>query len=180
MTSAPRTAARPTVRRLTKRTKQTLDILHYVTSVGWAGIGLCQLTLNVVALTSGDALLRHAAHEITHTFDRALLIALGNGSLITGVLLGLKTKWGLVRYWWVFVKLLLTLGVLIFGGVWMGAWIGEAIVRSAPPVESADAGYIVVRNRLMSGSISNVVVLLCVTVISVVKPWGRTPFGRRR
>ncbi|MGH3568672.1 MAG: hypothetical protein ACRDRH_22130 [Pseudonocardia sp.] len=35
--------------------------------------------------------------HITHVFDRYVLIALALlGSLITGVLLGMKTKWGLV------------------------------------------------------------------------------------
>jgi hypothetical protein len=29
------------------------------------------------------------------------------GILVTGLILGLGTRWGLVRYWWVFIKLLL-------------------------------------------------------------------------
>ena len=31
------------------------------------------------------------------------------GVLATGLLLGLGTRWGLVRYWWVLVKLILSL-----------------------------------------------------------------------
>src|SRR3989442_1175430 len=110
------------MRRLTKRGKQTLDFLHYLTSVGWLGVGISQLALNVIGLTTTDPSLRHSIHEIAHLFDRWLLIALGLGSLTTGALLGLKTKWGLITYWWVLTKLLLTLAVLIYTPILLGSW----------------------------------------------------------
>ena len=52
--------------RLSRRGRQTLLVLHYVTSVGWLGGGFAQLTLNLTALATGDTALRHAAHEIAH------------------------------------------------------------------------------------------------------------------
>lgn len=165
------------MRRISKRGKHVLDVLHYWTSLGWLGVGFCQLTLNVIALVTDDPVLRHAAHEITHLFDRVLLIALALGSLTTGVLLGLKTKWGLVRYVWVFVKLALSLALLVFTPVWMGGWIGEAVDLSANPAALADPAYLAVRTELFTGSVSIVTTLLLITVLSVVKPWGRTRRG---
>ncbi|MGH8932807.1 MAG: hypothetical protein ACRDZO_19845 [Egibacteraceae bacterium] len=162
------------MKRANKRAKRTLDFFHYVTSVGWLGVGFCQLTLNVIALTSGEPPLTHAAHAITHIFDRALLIALGTGSLVSGALLGMKTKWGLVRYWWVLAKLVLTVVALVFGGVWMGGWIGEAVTRSSMPAGLSDPAYLALRDQLMAGSISTVLTLVLMTFLSVFKPWGRT------
>jgi hypothetical protein len=160
-------------RRIGRRAKQALDVLHYWTSLGWLGVGLSQLTLNVLALGTDDPGLRHAAHEIGHTFDRTVLIVLAFGSLITGVLLGLRTKWGLVRYRWVAVKLVLTVAMLVFTPVWMGGWIGEAVALTRDPGAVADPAYVAVRDELMTGSVSLVLTLLGITVISVVRPWGR-------
>jgi hypothetical protein len=165
-------------RRIGRRAKQALDVLHYWTSLGWLGVGLSQLTLNVLALTTDDPALRHAAHEIGHTFDRTVLIVLALGSLSTGVWLGLRTKWGLVRYRWVVVKLALTVAMLVFTPVWMGGWIGEAVALTRDPGATADPAYLAVRDELMSGSVSLVLTLLGITVISVVRPWGR--IGRPR
>ncbi|WP_232665016.1 hypothetical protein [Pseudonocardia sp. TRM90224] len=167
------------VRRIGRRGKHVLDVLHYTTSLGWLGVGCCQLTLNVVALVTGDPALRHAAHEITHMFDRYLLIALAVGSITSGVLLGMKTKWGLVRYWWVLVKLVLCVAMLIFTPIWMGGWIGDAVALTADPSALADPEYLVVRRSLFTGSVSIVTTLLLITVISVVRPWGRVRPNRR-
>ncbi|MEJ3658838.1 hypothetical protein WEH80_38370 [Actinomycetes bacterium KLBMP 9759] len=166
-------------RHIGRRGKYVLDVLHYTTSLGWLGVGSCQLTLNVVALVTGDPVLRHAAHEITHTFDRYLLIALAVGSITSGVLLGTTTKWGLVRYWWVLVKLVLCVAMLIFTPIWMGGWIGDAVTLTADPAALADPDYLVVRRSLFTGSVGIVTTLLLITVISVVRPWGRVRPNRR-
>lgn len=155
------------MKRVTKRGKQILDILHYTTSVGWLGVGFTQLALNLFALLVPE--LRVPAHEIAHLLDRWVLILLSLGSLTTGLLLGLKTKWGLVRYRWVAVKLLLTLALLVFAPIWMGGWVIEA-VRLA---KLLDPAYSAVRDELLTGSVSTVITLALILVISVVKPWGR-------
>jgi hypothetical protein len=160
-------------RRIGRRAKQTLDVLHYWTSLGWLGVGLSQLTLNVLALATDDPALRHAAHEIGHTFDRTVLIVLALGSFTTGMLLGLRTKWGLLRYRWVVVKLALTLAMLVFTPIWMGGWIGEAVELTRDPAAPSDPAYLAVRDELMAGSVSLVITLLGITVVSVVRPWGR-------
>jgi hypothetical protein len=160
-------------RLLGRRGKQTLDVLHYSTSVGWLGVGLSQLTLNLLALGTDDPALRHAAHQIAHAFDRYLLIALALGSFVSGILLASRTKWGLVRYWWVAVKLALTVAMLVFTPIWMGGWIGTAVELSGDPAATADPAYRAVRDQLTVGSVSLVLTLLCITVVSVVRPWGR-------
>lgn len=82
-------------------------------------------------------------------------------------------------YWWVTVKLGLSVALLIFTPVWMGGWIGEALARSIPPTATEDPDYLAVRDDLLAGSVSIVSTLLLITVISVVKPWNRTWWARR-
>jgi len=52
-------------------------------------------------------------------------------------------------------------------------WVGIKLVLKDPT-------YRQVRDELLGGSISIVTTLLLITVISVVKPWNRTWWGRRR
>ncbi|MFC4591742.1 M48 family metalloprotease [Sphaerisporangium corydalis] len=155
--------------RLSRRGRQTLLVLHYVSSVGWLGVGLCQLTLNVVALTTGDPALRHAAHEFAHILDRSVLTFLAVGAAVTGILLAVRGKWGLFKHRWIVVKLVVNVALIIATPIWVGSWIGQAIKATAG--ETPATGY--PRGELMGSSVVIVSTLLIVTVISVVKPWGR-------
>jgi hypothetical protein len=78
------------------------------------------------------------------------LLATGLICLLTGVLLGLGSKYGLLRYWWVAVKLALNL--VLTGLVLVSlAPVGDLIF---PPIVSPTA-------------------LLVAMVLAVFKPWGR-------
>jgi hypothetical protein len=159
-----------------RRSRMLLQITHDVSSIGWLGVGLAQLTLNLIALATGTPALRHDAHEITHLFDRWLLSPLALLAVGSGALLATRTRWGLLRYWWIVVKLTLSAALLVFMPVWMGAWAARAAAQTAGPVAS---GYLTTRVDLLAGSVTVVSTLLFVVVVSVVKPWGRTPRGRR-
>lgn len=76
------------------------------------------------------------------------------GTIVTGVLLSLGTKWGLLQRYWVATKLVLTVGV-----------IGTA-------VQLGDRVSLVV-----SLAVVHVLMLAVATVISVYKPWGTTWWG---
>jgi uncharacterized membrane protein len=167
--------------RLGRRGRQTLLVLHYVTALGWLGGGASQLTLNLVALSTGDPALRHAAYEIAHVFDISLLTVLSLGSAVTGILLAVRGPWGLVRHWWVAVKLAVTVALIVLVPAVVGGWIRAAVRETeAGP---GGPGYPTVGGELLSSSVVIVTVLVLVTVISVVKPWGRirkVHSGRRR
>jgi len=159
------------MRRWSRRSRHLLLVLHYVTSVGWLGVGFCQLTLNLVALTTGEALLRHHSHEIAHVLDRWLLTPLALGGAVTGILLAVRSTWGLLRYWWVVVKLALTVALLIFTPVWLGGWVNEAIAATA--AGAPGPAYSGVRADLLAGSVSVLTTLVVIVSVSVVTPWGR-------
>jgi hypothetical protein len=78
---------------------------------------------------------------------------------VSGVALGLGTKWGVFRYPWVIAKLLLILSVMLVGGV----VIGPAL--SAMLHGSADASA-----RLVAAASYDVVALGLATGLSVFKP----------
>lgn len=91
--------------------------------------------------------------------------------LATGLLLGLATKWGLVRYWWVLVKLVITLvlTVLIVVALWPA--MPDAVLHGqqleagvTPTADVAD---------LVFPPIVSLTALSVATVLSVYKPWRR-------
>jgi hypothetical protein len=99
------------------------------------------------------------------------------GVLATGLVLGLGTKWGLVRYWWVLVKLILSLvmTVLVFVALVLGV---NGIVVLAATGASADAmraslGPFVM--GLMFPPVVSFLMLGAAVTLSIFKPWRRTP-----
>lgn len=84
---------------LRPRTRKLWLTLHVGFSVGWLGAAMAMLVLAIVGARTSDLDLRHYAYEIMHVFDLAIVIPLVLLSLITGLVVSLGTKWGLVRHW---------------------------------------------------------------------------------
>jgi hypothetical protein len=95
-----------------------------------------------------------------------LSIPTGLAAAGTGVLLGLSTKFGLVRYWWVVTKMGIAAAVVVTDAVLVARVAHTAVVTGHAPVP------------LYGSTIAHVVVLAVATVLSFFKPWGRTPWAR--
>jgi hypothetical protein len=99
------------------------------------------------------------------------ILVSGLTSLVTGVVLGLGTHHGLVRHWWVLVKLglnivLTSLVVVLLGpGMDDAAEAGRRLAAGAPVATDLST---MVFPPLVSGAS-----LVVATVLSVYKPWGR-------
>lgn len=146
--------------------------LHVGCSVGWLGASLAMLVLSVVGNTTNDLSLRHAAFTFMHYFDLVLNIPLGFIALFTGIALSVWTNWGLFSHYWIATKFALTTAVLAFASVWTSRWVHQA-VDAAPSVPNA------VFLRLVVNSICFLMTFWTMAALSVFKPWGKTPRGRR-
>lgn len=162
-TAAGRRRARVVVGR---RTHQLLLFLHVVASVGWFGAGAANVVLASVAARTASASLRTSSYHLMDAVDVALVIPLAFAALATGVVVSLTTRWGLVRYRWVLVKLVLTLVVIVWSTFGVGVWVEEGIAAGDAglpnPAETA----------LVWGAGANLVAFLFMSWISVTKPWG--------
>lgn len=151
--------------RLTPPMHKLVLTAHIVASVGWLGIAVAKLALATAASRAVDP-----------GASQALLVAIGviDGvfapaailTLITGVVLGLVTKWGIVQYTWVLVKLALTIAVPM-----SAVRLGE---RSLIEAQNGATPRLVIWLVAM-----HIVMLGVATLLSVYKPWGKTWFGRR-
>ncbi|WP_225891075.1 hypothetical protein [Streptomyces dioscori] len=168
--TAPRTTPPPRgnrVRwRIPARLRKSILVTHVVSAGAWIGIDVVATVLVVVGwVRAGDD--RTAVYRALADFFVVplLLSALAAGvvCLVTGVLLGLATKWGLVRYWWVSVKLALNgiacVMLLLFLGPITELASGEQPLRDIWFVAFLAATAMVLLSFAM--------------VLSVFKPWGR-------
>ena len=85
--------------------RKLLLTLHVATAVSVLGTDLVLLVLGISSVRGADPQTIYPAAQLVATW---LLAPLALVALGTGVLLGLLTQWGLLRYWWVTIKLALT------------------------------------------------------------------------
>jgi hypothetical protein len=151
-------------------------VAHVAISVGWFGGGYAMLIMGIVAMTSAGTPLRPAAYELMHLSDTAIMIPGSLGALITGLVLALYTKWRVLHHRWVLTKLVLTVGAMFFAYVYVAQKVKVALDATLTNVD-ADLGRLA--ESVISGSSVMLLVLFATTLLSIVKPWGRTSWGRK-
>lgn len=151
-----------------------LLLLHIVVSVGWLGLNVGNLTLAVTGLTTDDPGTQHAALGAMYLVGGPLLIPVSLLTLVSGVLLGMYTKWGLVRYRWVLVKLVLTVIAVVLIPLSLLPGLAELsrLIAGTPAGRLADTGPLAL-DMLAAGVVSTSMYVTS-AVLSVLKPWGRT------
>jgi hypothetical protein len=161
-TARPRFKLRPGARR-------ALLTVHIIAGVGLLGDVAAVLAINVRAAGTGDPELAAASYDLLAMFTVIFGIPLSFTSLVSGILLGISSTWGVVRYGWVTAKLVLLIGVILVGALVLGP--GTEAMRSG------DGG---AEARLIAGSAYDVVALTLATVLSVFKPRRRRAARRRQ
>jgi len=154
---------------------------HIIVSVGWLGIVFAKLVLGLRAMTSEAPDVSDALYVSMEVVNVAFLPA-AIATIVTGVLLSLGTKWGLLHYYWVVTKLALTVGVIVTGIALVDRLVRQSISASGGQAV-ADATILGIASApilLISLSVAHVLMLGVATVVSVYKPWGKTRFGRRK
>lgn len=150
--------------RLRPAARRTLLTAHVVAGVGLLGSVAGVLAINVRAATTSDPGLAEASYDLLPMLTVLFGIPLSMGALASGVLLGLASKWGVVKTGWVAAKLVLLLGVIVVGALVLG-----------PGTEAMREGDGGAEARLIAGSAYDVIALLAATGLSVFKPRRRRP-----
>jgi hypothetical protein len=161
-------------RRLTPTTRKWLLLLHIVTSVGWLGLNVGNLTLAITGLVTDDPTTQHTAFGAMYLVGAALLIPVSLLALTSGVLLGFYSKWGIVRYRWVLVKLVLTVVAVVLIPLSLLPGLRELADTMAATPEDELAAIDSVALDILAAGVVSTSMYLTNTVLSVLKPWGRT------
>lgn len=159
--------------RMRPRLRKLILTVHLTVSIGWIGAVFVYLALGLSAVISQQAQAVRAAWiamEITGWF---VIVPLAVSALLSGILMSLVTRWGLVRHYWVLITLVLTsiaTGVTLLHMPDMSALADVA--RTADKAGLAELG-----GDLFHPGIG-LLILLVITVLNVYKPRGVTRFGR--
>ena len=140
---------------MNRRLRRTILSLHIVGGVGLLGLCAAIVLIHLRALTMADPL---PAYELLVSTP-LLGISLSFVSLLSGLALGLSSKWGVLRYRWVTAKLVLNLSVIGVGAFVLGPQTA-AMADGTGGSETA----------LILGSGYDVAALLLATGLSVFKP----------
>lgn len=171
-----RQVTRPT--RLSQPWRKTLLVLHLVTGIGWMGLDIALLVLAVAALRTTDA-------EVVYSSYRAIAIAfpgpvllLSFGMVVSGVLLGWGTHWGLLRSWWVLIKLIVGLVLLaLVNFLLVPALSGiPGVLSSGLSAAELRTSLGELPNTLLFPPVVSFLMLATSVILSVFKPWGLTPW----
>ncbi len=155
------------------RLRKAVLTAHVATSVGWLGAVLAYLVLDLTAVTSDKFETVRAAYVAMSLIIDMAIVPLALASILIGLINALGTPWGLVRHYWVLVKLLLTLFATAI-------LLKEArTVRGLAETASVAADPTILPGTLPH-SIGGAVVLLLIAVVAVYKPRGLTRYGWRR
>lgn len=152
---------------------------HVVSSVGWLGAVSVFLALSIAGLTVDDAETVRAAYLAMEVIAWSILIPLALASLVSGLVQGLGTTWGLFRHYWVVVKLVLTLVATAVLLLYTQTLDHMAGLAAAPAAASGNLeGLRSASPAIHAGGA--LLVLLAAAALSVYKPRGLTRRGWRK
>lgn len=166
--------------RMTPALRKLALTAHVSTSIGWLGAVASFLVLSLAGLTSDEVDIVRSAYLAMDLIGRYAIVPLSIAALATGIVQSIGTSWGLFRHYWIVAKLVLTIGATLLLLLHQFTAVAGAAKRvaSTPPGMMPDVGRW--GTQLVGDAAAAVLVLLAITAIAVFKPWGLTPYGRRK
>lgn len=150
------------------RWRKPLLALHIIATVSVLGADLTLLTLGIASLGGADP---QTIYPAAHLVSAYLVTPLALLALGSGLLLGKLTQWGLFRYWWVTIKLTITVIMTLVVLLILDPRLGTiAATVAAPGGASLPIGQRVL--LVIAPALASSLLLLNV-VLGVFKPGGR-------
>jgi len=154
--------------------------MHVALSVGWLGAVATFLVLSIAGLLSQNGETVRGAYLAMDLIGLLIIVPLSFASLATGLIEALGTQWGLLRHYWIIVKLLLT----ILSTALLVLHQYTAVEGAAKRVLEAAAETLPSAGRLGTQLVVDaslaILALLTATTLAVYKPRGLTSYGRRK
>lgn len=163
---------------LTSSVRKLALITHITSSIGWLGAVATFLALAITGLSSSQSDLVGAAYIAMHLTTWYVIVPFCFASLLTGLIEGFGTPWGLFRHYWIVTKLFLT--VLATALLLLHTRPVDRVATLALQSALGSADLLTLRIQLVGDASAALFVLFVTTTLSVYKPWGMTPYGIRR
>jgi hypothetical protein len=165
-TATQRSLAPPRLPRLSGHARHSVLTIHIAASVTLLGTTAGLLTSSAYA-SQQDAQDAHAIYTLCRLLVFSLDVPLSLIALVSGAWLALASRWGLLRTWWVTLKLALLLGTIVLGATMTGRAL-TTLLSAAGHGTTSNAHWL-----LLAAATCQLAILLVATILSVFKPFGR-------
>lgn len=163
---------------MSPRTRKVMLTLHVIFAVGWLGTDFAMLALGITGFTGSNIATMRESYVSMERLGDFVVIPVALCAVFTGVLLGLGTRWGLLRHYWVMTKLIVGLGALALAAFALRFQLHKAASLVQKSGASTDIGF--VRTTLVVAPSVALALYTGNVVLSIFKPWGKTSYGRRK
>ena len=152
-------------------------VSHVTTSVGWLGAVACFLALALVGQLGANEAVASAAYVAMDVVGWLVVVPLAFLSLGTGIVQSLGTPWGLLKHYWVAIKLFLTMFATVVLVLHM--YPTSQLAEAAAALDGRFAGLHSLRVQLIVDAAAGLLTLMFMTALSIYKPRGVTPLGAK-
>jgi hypothetical protein len=151
---------------------------HVTSSVGWLGTVASFQALAIAAVASHDPGAVRGFYLAMELIGWYVIVPFCLASLVTGLVVSLGSPWGLFRHYWVLVKFLITVvsALILFGFTQTLGALGDLAADATSSMNQ-------LRNLKQSPVLHSgggLLAIFVATILAVYKPWGMTPYGRRK
>jgi hypothetical protein len=163
---------------MTPRLRKFALTAHVTSSVGWLGTVVAFQALAIAAVTSREPMTIRGFYLGMELIGWYVIVPFCILSLVTGLVVSLGTTWGLFRHYWVLVKFLITVisALILFGFTQTLGSLGDL---AADPRSSLYQLQSLKQSPVLHSG-GGLLAILLATILAVYKPWGMTPYGRRK
>ena len=152
-------------------------VTHIVSAGAWVGIDVVVGVLVVAGWFMADPTIQGVAYVALGAYLVVPMLVSGLVCLASGLLLGLGTRYGLLRYWWVAVKLVMNV-VLCVLIVFLLSPGMPGIVEHGRSLIAGSSSDLDVSTLFFPPAVS-LIALVTATVLAVFKPFGRIKASER-
>ncbi|MFC7441569.1 hypothetical protein [Laceyella putida] len=161
--------------RLNLRKKNLLVSIHVLSIVAWFGGAMCMFMLGLYMKNAKNGEQLYYILSDMHLIDATLIRYPALVVFISGVLLSVWTQWGLVKYYWIVIKLVLTTLIIIFGIMFLGDWLSFLLETAHhygfTALQKHD--FQTTSLSLILASAMNILAMTIMTCVTYFKPFGK-------
>jgi hypothetical protein len=163
--TAPRTL------KIGQKTRKVTLVTHIVSAGAWIGIDVVVGALVLAGLLTADPTIQGVAYVALGSFVVVPMLVSGLVCLVSGLILGLGTRYGLIRYWWVAIKLVMNVVLCVLIVFLLRPGMPDIVEHGRSLLAGASSDVDV--SALFFPPIVSLAVLATAVVLSVFKPFGK-------
>jgi hypothetical protein len=161
----------PGTLKIGQKTRKVTLVTHIVSAGAWIGIDVVVGALVLAGLLTADPTIQGVAYVALGSFVVVPMLVSGLVCLVSGLILGLGTRYGLIRYWWVAIKLVMNVVLCVLIVFLLRPGMPDIVEHGRSLLAGASSDVDV--SALFFPPIVSLAVLATAVVLSVFKPFGK-------